>query len=59
MVNYYELLGIAQDANRITIEQAIKKIEDFGITVQIVQMPQLEQRQSAMYAKLLKPKKFF
>lgn len=25
MVNYYELLGIAQDANRITIEQAIKK----------------------------------
>lgn len=25
MINYYELLGIAQDENRITIEQAIKK----------------------------------
>ena len=25
MVNYYDLLGVSQDADRATIEQAIKK----------------------------------
>lgn len=38
MVNYYELLEIPQNADKATIEQAIRKQDEFGTIVRIIQM---------------------
>ena len=57
MVNYYELLSISQDADRASIEQAIKKTRRLWNNRANSPMLQLGRKQRRMSEKLPKPKK--